>query len=69
MDIIKNDSIPMVTHKFISPATTIKWYSSMLLSGQAGKLSEKQTKYLKEIQHANQKIIGFISAFAKDSKK
>ena len=66
MDSIKIDSISMVSHKLISPATTVKWYSSMLLSGQAGKLNEKQIKYLKEIQNASQKMINLITTFLKN---
>ena len=56
----------MVSHKLISPATTVKWYASMLISGQAGELNEKQKKYLEEIKNASQKMIDIITTFLKN---
>ena len=65
MDDAKKDFISTVSHQLRSHISVIKWYTSMLLSGQAGELSEEQKKYLTEIKSANQKTIDLISSLVK----
>ena len=69
MDDAKKDFISSVSHQLRGHISVVKWYTSMLLSGQAGKLNKEQEKYLTEIKIANQKTIDAISTLVKNYPK
>ncbi|KKU82187.1 MAG: Multi-sensor signal transduction histidine kinase [Parcubacteria group bacterium GW2011_GWA1_47_8] len=49
LDEAKSGFISVASHQLRTPLTTIRWYSEMLLSGDAGDVSDSQRDFLNEI--------------------
>jgi len=60
IDKAKTEFVSLASHQLRTPATAVKWYSEMLLDKKLGKLSEKQSKYLEEVYHGNERMIKLI---------
>lgn len=52
--------ISVATHELKSPMTGIKGYLSMILNGDAGAISPKARKFIKEAIHENDRLIRLI---------
>lgn len=57
----KSEFTSLVSHQLRTPLSIMNWYAEMVLDGKAGKLSQKQRKYLKEIYIANNKLIKLVN--------
>ncbi len=55
-DDAKSGFISVASHQLRTPLTTIRWYSEMLLSGDAGDLSEAQRDFLTEIHGGAERL-------------
>ena len=55
-DDAKSGFISVASHQLRTPLTTIRWYSEMLLSGDAGELSESQRDFLGEIHGGAERL-------------
>ncbi len=56
LDDAKTGFISVASHQLRTPLTTIRWYSEMLLSGDAGDLTEAQRDFLNEIHGGAERL-------------
>lgn len=68
IDRAKTEFVSLASHQLRTPLSTINWYVESLLSGDMGKMSEKQRKYLEESYRASKRMIGLINALLNVSR-
>jgi signal transduction histidine kinase len=61
LDRTKDDFISMASHQLRTPLTSVKGYISMVLDGDAGKISELQRKLLNQSFISSQRMVYLIS--------
>jgi signal transduction histidine kinase len=61
LDQTKDDFISMASHQLRTPLTSVKGYVSMVLDGDAGKISELQRKLLTQSFLSSQRMVYLIS--------
>ncbi len=62
IDIAKTEFVSLASHQLRTPLSTINWYTEMLLNGDAGKMESTQSEYMKEIMHANKRMISLVNS-------
>ncbi len=68
LDRAKDDFISMASHQLRTPLTSVKGYLSMVLDGDAGKISDQQQKLLAEAFTASQRMVYLIGDFLNVSR-
>ena len=68
LDIVKDEFISMASHQLRTPLTSIKGYISMLLDGDAGKVSPEQHKFLEEAFISSQRMVYLVGDFLNVSR-
>ncbi len=68
IDRAKTEFVSLASHQLKTPLTIISWYAEMLTNGDAGKLTEKQQKYLTEIYLADRRMVNLINALLNVSR-
>jgi signal transduction histidine kinase len=58
---LKSEFVSIVTHQLKSPLTSLSWAIEALISGEFGKIEEKQLEYLKILKENNQRMGELIS--------
>lgn len=68
IDKAKTEFVSLSSHQLRGPITAIKWYTEMLLSGDAGPLAEKQISFFEEIHRASQRMEDLVDALLNISR-
>lgn len=63
-----DDFVSLSSHALRSPLSIIKWYTEILLDGDAGPLTEDQRKYLMLIESSNQRAIDLVRSLLNVSR-
>jgi signal transduction histidine kinase len=68
LDEAKDEFISMASHQLRTPLTSVKGYVSMVLEGDAGKLTDDQRKLLQEAYASSQRMVYMIADFLNVSR-
>jgi signal transduction histidine kinase len=58
---LKDEFVSVASHELRAPMTTIKGYISMIMEGDAGKVSSKTREYLEDVYESNDRMIRLIN--------
>ncbi len=61
VDRMKTEFISIASHQLRTPATAIKTYTSMILDGYAGELSEKQLEFIRLAHDSNERQLRIVN--------
>lgn len=68
IDKAKSEFVSLASHQLRTPLSTIRWYTEMLLSNDAGKLLNKQREYVEIIYSGSKRMIELINALLNVSR-
>jgi len=68
LDAIKNEFVSMASHQLRTPLTSVKGYISMVLEGDAGKITKQQHQLLQEAFTSSERMVHLIADFLNVSR-
>jgi signal transduction histidine kinase len=68
LDKAKDEFVSMASHQLRTPLTSVKGYISMVLEGDAGKISESQRQLLNEAFNSSERMVRLIGDFLNVSR-
>jgi len=61
LDEAKNGFISIASHQLRTPLTSMRWFSEMLMSGDAGAINKEQVKFVERIYQGTERMIGLVN--------